>query len=358
MYSSVTLGHSLAKRLVEYPSQGTSQWVEDNVSAAALFIFVVDFILFVPVLVFIAYTLGFLYPTLAAVEDPLPAYDALSMNEDGAPTKDDDDRIRTAQPGKPITSSLRAIYRLVRSQGSWRSNLRGLGYKVVVGLLAGSTTLFLSAAPFVSPSIAQLLALLAVAPLYTAWTHFVVTPPHAKSFFSRIPPVRKVYLATWFPTFLFWAANHAAVVLPMLLASVIGLQLPDPNQPADNQTPMTGSDAAKAICVLGVHLALTALLVTPAHVALARVQASLLPADEDTLVPFDRSFGGRVEPEIVSGKGFATFGAALKTVSVQSWVRIYLLDIKVAAVAVAAYAVMGAVVVGQVLLFGLWAGSQ
>jgi hypothetical protein len=282
------------------------------------------------------------------------------MNDDGMP-KDDNEPVRTAQPGKPITGSLRAINRLICSLGNWRSNFRGLGYGFVVALLGGATTLFFSLPPFIPNFIAQLLALLLIAPLFTTWTHFVITPPTAGApFFKRIPPVRKVYLATWFPTFLFWAAMHASVVLPTLLSRFIGLQevlnpSVQPGEGPGSTKPMTGSDIAKVVCVLGVHLGLTVLLVTPAHVALTRVQASLLPADQDTLVPFDRSFGGRVEPEVVSGKGFATFGAALKTVSSRSWLRIYLLDVKVFLVSMAAYIAMGAIVAVQVVLLGVWA---
>lgn len=286
------------------------------------------------------------------MEDPLPAYDVLPMNDDGVP-KDDNEPVRGAgHPGRPITSSLRATYRLLRSTGSWRASFRGLGYATVLAILTLVTVLFISLLPFVSVSIAHLITLIVVAPLATAWTHVVITAPGpSKSFFSRIPPIRKVYLATWFPTFLLWAAANASVLLPVLLSRVIGLNLRDPANPDQIRSePPRGSEIAKVVCVLGVSLALEALLVVPAHTALTRVQASLLPADEDTLVPFDRSFGGRVEPEVVSGRGFATFGAALKTVPVASWVRIYLLRVKVFFVSVAAYVALGLVVLLQALI--------
>ncbi|KAK4099664.1 hypothetical protein N658DRAFT_508490 [Parathielavia hyrcaniae] len=354
MSSGLAIGHSLAKRFIEVQPRGK----DDGATALLLAFLLIDFILFVPVAFLISYTLGFFYPTLAAVEDPLPAYDALSVNEDGTPTKDDNGRLPTAQPGKPVTGSLRVTYRLIRSLGSWRINFHGFGYNMVVHGVWNLTAMFLSLAPFLPRSIAQVLALVAIAPLHTAWTHWVITPPGPRSFFSRIPPVRKVYLATWFPSFLFGAAIQASFILPLLLAGVIGLRVPDMDTPPDRQTRLTVSDVAKGLCLLGVHLGLSALLVTPAHVALTRVQASLLSADEDTLVPFDRSFGGRVEPDVVNGKGFATFGAAIKTVGLQSWVRIYLLDLKVAAVAAVAYSVLGAVIVGQVLLFLLFAKAH
>lgn len=272
------------------------------------------------------------------------------MNDDNLP-KDDNDPIRvTAEPGKPVTGSIRSINRLLRSYGGWRVPFRGLGYAVVIGILTVSTTGFIALAPFIPTRIAHLLTLIALAPLSTTWTHFIITPPAApgaprRSFFRRVPRAGKVYAATWFPTFLLWAAAHAAVVLPVALGRLIGLSLPTAGQPPAATVPnYDGADLGKLLCVAGVSVALQALLVIPAHAALTRVQASLLPADEDPVVPFDRSFGGRVEPEVVSGKGFATFGAALKTIPLASWGRIYLLRIKIFAVTVAAYLVMSVIV--------------
>lgn len=93
------------------------------------------------------------------MEDPLPAYDVLPMNDDGVP-KDDNEPVRGAgHPGRPITSSLRATYRLLRSTGSWRASFRGLGYATVLAILTLVTVLFISLLPFVSDSIQSALAL-------------------------------------------------------------------------------------------------------------------------------------------------------------------------------------------------------
>lgn len=347
MYSAVTIGGSLAKRLAENPPQ------QVKIPGAAVFVFVADLVVFLPVLLILVYTLSHVYPTLAAVEDPLPAYEALPLNDDGTP-KTDNEPVRTAQPGKPITASIRATNRLIRSLGGWLANFRGLGYGLLIGMVTLMTTGVLSSLPFVPVRIAHLIALLALSPFATTWTHLVITGPSTKSFAQRIPSVKKVYVANWFPTFLLWAAAHAAVVFPELLAEAIGLRIRDPNDP--NQIggkPMNGSDLGKVICVAGFSLALQAVLVIPAHAALTRVQASLLPADEDPIVPFDRSFAGRVEPEVVTGKGFATFGAALKTIPRASWLRIYMLRIKVFFLSMAVYFVLGAVVLLEFVLLGL-----
>jgi hypothetical protein len=353
MYSSVTIaGGSLVKRLAENPSK--IEWP----NAVAAFVFIADLIVFLPVILILVYTLSTVYPTLAAVEDPLPDYEALPMNDDGTP-KTDTDPVRTAQPGKPITASLRATNSLIRSRGGWLANFRGLGYAVLIQMLTVLTTLFFALPPFIPIRIAHLLALLAFIPLSTTWTHLVITPPSAKSFYRRIPTVKKLYVAAWFPTFLFWAAVHAAVIFPELLSRVIGLCVRDLNKPDQVcEQPKDGAYLAKVICVAGVSLALQALLAIPAHAALARVQASLLPADEDPIVPFDRSFAGRVEPEVVTGKGFATFGAAIKTIPRASWLRIYLLRIKVFFVSMGVYAILGAIVGLEVVLMGLLAGGK
>lgn len=286
------------------------------------------------------------------MEDPLPDYEAVSMNDDGTPKADNDPVVHTAQPGKPVTASVRAINRLVRSHGpGWAANFRGITYAVVVGGLICATMLFL-AALFIPIRIAHLIALLALAPLSTAWTHVVITPRSAESFFRRIPAPKKTYAATWLPTVAFWAAIHLATGLAQLLANTLGLKLVDRTAPASR------SEVCQGLAVLLFILALQVLLVIPAHTALARVQASLLPADRDAIVPFDRSFGGRVEPEVVSGKGFATLGAALATVSRASWCRIYLLRVKLFGAAVLAYLAMGAVVAVQLLMVSLVVGSK
>ncbi|KAH6635178.1 hypothetical protein B0J18DRAFT_462301 [Chaetomium sp. MPI-SDFR-AT-0129] len=344
MYSStLTLGAPLAKRLVEDPPnyEGPS---------GLGWILAADFIVFLPIFLITAYTLTHVYPTLAAVEDPLPAYEALPIDDDGAP-KPNDEPVHTAQPGQPITASLRATNRLIRSLGGWLANFRGFGYYFLVNLAVIIATGIISAPFFVPSSVGHLLALLGTAPLSTTWTHVVITAPSTKSFFSRIPPVNKVYLATWFPTFLFWAAIQASVILPTLLAYAIGLNL------QTGETP-SGSDAGKALAVAGLSLGIQASFVIPAHAALARVQASLLPADEDPLVPFDRSFAGRVEPEIITGKGFATFGAAIKTIPRASWIRIYLLRIKVFFVTMAAFSVFGLVLAAEILIAAAITGNK
>ncbi|RJE16779.1 hypothetical protein PHISCL_10884, partial [Aspergillus sclerotialis] len=53
--------------------------------------------------------------------------------------------------------------------------------------------------------------------------------------------------------------------------------------------------------ILGFSLmvALFVLLQIPATVTLVRVAASMLPEEDETIVPFDRTFGGKTTPAII-----------------------------------------------------------
>ncbi|KAL1842630.1 hypothetical protein VTJ49DRAFT_4678 [Mycothermus thermophilus] len=345
--TTVNVGHAVAKRYLakRYMEEEPPQF--KDIDTAHLLVILANIILFLPIFFTVWYTLHHVHTTLAAVEDPLPAYEPLPLSpeDDGTP-KDPNDPVRGSNPNRPVTSSLRATSRLLKSVLGWRSIFHGFGYVIILGVVSGVAVGIFNALPFVPFSIAHLFAMIVAAPFSTAWVHAIIAAPTpgsepAKTLRSPIRPLRKIYAATWFPIFLFWAASNAAVLFPTLLGRLIGLPKLDPNHPTEPLDPEDTSIIPKAICVAGVALGLQMLLVVPANTALKRVQASLLPADEDTLVPFDRSFGGRIEPEVVGGRGFATLGAAIKTVPYASWVRIYLQRVKIFFVSIATYILVG-----------------
>jgi len=80
--------------------------------------------------------------------------------------------------------------------------------------------------------------------------------------------------------------------------------------------------AFKSLSVIALVIILSFLLVLPANVALTRVQASLLNDSEETIVPFDRSFGGKVVPEIVGGSGVVSIVDAWRTFDWSSRLRL------------------------------------
>ncbi|KAK3391013.1 ubiquitin carrier protein [Podospora didyma] len=314
-------------------------------------VILIDFLLFAPVFLFLSYSLGSLYPTLAMVEDPNPpAYEPVSLHEDAASLAEDNPAAPTGQhTSKPVTSSLRATRRLLVSVSGFSSHFRGLIPAFFLAVSRTTLTAIIAAVPLVPQFVGTLLASLLLASISAVWVHAVITPPTKRSFWSRRPPLRKAFEATCFPIFFHWIALTLAAYTPFLLASAFHLPIWNPSNPGAVPS-YNGSMGWKGTVITVVELAIQFLLVVPTEVALVRVQASLLPPDEDTIIPFDRSFQGKVEPVVVGGKGFVTVRDALATFPRASWVRLYILYAKVFAVTVLSYLLMAAIIVPELFL--------
>lgn len=195
-----------------------------------------------------------------------------------------------------------------------------------------------------STPIATLLASLSLVQLSTVWVHVVISKQSPTRFWSRMPTFRRAFDATWRPTVLYWAVCELARWAPMLLSVVMDIPgFLDPMTQGEGED-VQPVDAWKALVVFLVTMAVGLFLVVPAHIILVRVQASLLPEDDDTIIPFDRTFEGRVEPAVVGGRGFATPADAWATFSRAAWKRLLFLYVKIfTVVAVGATLVAGVV---------------
>ncbi|KAK5657667.1 hypothetical protein OQA88_2739 [Cercophora sp. LCS_1] len=337
---AANLGHAIVRRHIE---DG-----EGNVKLPgwAPLVVLADAVVFLPVFLIVGYTLSKLIPAIAIVEDPNPpAYEPVALDESAA-----DQGPAALVPGKPITSSLRATRRLLSSVAGWRAYFRGFVCAAVLAAAEGSLSqIFGSFLPLIP--VGALLARLALTQFGTAWTHIVMTAPTERKFYQRLPPFKKAFEATCFPLLAIWVADSAAVVIPLLVAQALGLPIPrfgeEPTDPPQN---FDGAAAWKSLVIFVVAIIIHFGAVVPTNVLLTRVQASLLPEDEETIVPFDRSFGGKVEPAIVGGKGFVSMRDALATFPVSSWVRIYKLYAKVIAVSFAAWLAFVAVLIPEFIL--------
>ena len=280
------------------------------------------------------------------VEDPTPPeYEPVALSEEAA-----DGPAAGISPveHKAITSSLRATDRLIRSIGGWRSNFRGLLCGLAIGIATVSVAGIFAAIPFVPGVAGTLLASLALVQLHTAWVHIVISNPSPLPFWKRLPPFRKTFEATCVPVFFYWVAGTLSAYIPGLLMAALGLPLYDPKE--KNKVPhYEPAMAWKGIVVFVVFMAITVLFVVPANTLLVRVQASLLPPEEDPIIPFDRSFDGTVEPAIVGGKGYVHWKDALKTFPRSSWIRLYVLYLKVHAINLALCLVWLAVIIPQIV---------
>ncbi|KAK0627745.1 hypothetical protein B0T14DRAFT_563524 [Immersiella caudata] len=332
------LGHALARRALDEPSEN---W---NLPSWAPLVAFADLIVFFPVFLIIGYTLGSIFPTLAIVEDPNPpAYEPVALDESAA-----DQGPAGPAPGKPITSSLRATRRLLQGVAGWRSLFRGIACAFVLSLaetfLSDIFKRFLPLIP-----IGALLGQLALAQLGAAWTHIVISAPDERRFYRRLPPFKKTFEATCFPILAVWLANVVNFLIPFLIGKALGIPMPTHGHGPDGPR-MGPGDIWKPTVVGLVAIVLQLVAVVPANVLLTRVQASLLPPDEDTIVPFDRSFQGKVEPAIVGGKGFVSMRDALATFPKASWIRLYKLYAKILGVTIAAYGLLLAVVIPEMIL--------
>ncbi|KAK5141496.1 hypothetical protein LTR04_002574 [Oleoguttula sp. CCFEE 6159] len=83
-----------------------------------------------------------------------------------------------------------------------------------------------------------------------------------------------------------------------------------------------------AVLALGAMTALCVLL--PAAVTLTRIEASLLPEEEETIVPFDRTFNGKVVPTALGGTGTVGFVEAWRSFDRAARLRLIKLYVKIA----------------------------
>jgi hypothetical protein len=160
--------------------------------------------------------------------------------------------------------------------------------------------------------------------------HIVITPKSPRHFWQRLPPFGKTFRATYVAILLFCVAQWISAYSPYLVVKILGETLPDFTKPRQDWFDHDiNSKAWIAVPIVLTSILTGFLFQIPAQVLLVRIQASLLPPEEDTIVPFDRSFGGRVEPAVVGGKVYPTIKDAVATLGRDSWKRLYLMFFKI-----------------------------
>lgn len=250
------------------------------------------------------------------------------------------------QPTSATTSSLRAINRLIYSDGGIRSYFRGFACFFVYGVATSFLFAFFSLLVPMSlaSSIASLISSLLLVQLSSAWVHIVISPRSPKHFWHRLPAFRSTFKAIAPPIVVYWLALQVANAVPFLLGWLLNLPPPsnDTSQDGLDNIPSLDFNASwKILVIVLLTSAVSLFVVVPAHVVLVRVQASLLPDIDDTIVPFDRSFGGHVVPLGLDGKSHASMTDAWRSFSHSDWRRLVFLYIKIYAIAIASGMVVG-----------------
>lgn len=285
--------------------------------------------------------------TLAAVEDTNPdIYVRIASNPDPIKPHDEEDaELATPTPPKPITSKLRTAVKHLRSRAGFWSRFRGMAmfmaYSGVIGFLSSlipiSTTSFLGHV-FVQSFLSVLLATWQM-----AWVHIVISEPSPKRFYQRIPSY-KTWIKIAPAAALQDVLTAAAFFLPMSLASFAGWF----DSASDDVPPMVALYRFMGVTVIPAIVAFV--ISIPARVIFVRVAASMLPEEDETIVPFDRSFGGKVSPAITGGSGKIGLMDAWTTFDWAARVRFAKVVGKTLAIEVAVVVLAALLLGGQVIL--------
>ncbi|KAJ5917733.1 hypothetical protein N7454_010108 [Penicillium verhagenii] len=322
---------------------------EDQTPASLLALFILSGLVFLLVIASIDYTYGGVVATLAAVEDSNPdiyvRIDNNNNNHDLAKPHDPHDPEHVAtQPPKPITSKLRTTVKHLRNRAGFWSRFRGFSMYMSLHLARG---FLLATIPVPSSSlVGQIFIQSVVGVLLSggqiAWIHIVITEPSRKRFYQRIPSYR-----SWIrilPAVILEDSLAAAVFfLPMARAKTACAFKITPQN--DNNV----SDMYQCMAITTIPVILAFLIAVPARVIFIRVAASMLPEDQETIVPFDRSFGGKVRPELLGGNGTVGLLDAWKTFNWAGRIRFVKVLLKTIAMDMAVIVLAGIVLGGQIL---------
>lgn len=309
--------HSLVRRGVEMASDHFSKNPDQpdiQVSSWLLALCAFTSLAFVLAMWSVDYSYGSVVATLAAVEDTNPDL-YVRLDADYDPSKPDSiDPIARDVDGapKPITSKLRTTIAHLRARAGRWSRFRGFAMYMAYGIARGSLFMILPVGSdqFSGQFAIQTVLAVLLANLQMAWVHIVVSKPSNKRFYQRIPGFK-----SWVQIAPVAAFENIVVglafFLPLLMAKALG------GWDAAMEDASSTAPPTKAFCKMWamtmIPSILSYLVSIPAQAVFVRVAASMLPEEDEAIVPFDRSFGGKVVPAILGGSGRLSIMDAWRT---------------------------------------------
>ena len=183
-----------------------------------------------------------------------------------------------------------------------------LAYSIARGFLF--MVLPISVDSFLGQFVSQTALSVLLANLEMTWVHIVVSKPSEKRFYQRVPGWKSwVQIA---PVAAFEnIAISTAFYLPLVAAQGFGGW--DAFVENTSSTASPASAMGQVWGMMVVPSILSYLVSIPVQAIFARVAASMLPEEDEAIVPFDRSFGGRVVPAILGGSGRLSIADAWRT---------------------------------------------
>ncbi|KAF6224303.1 hypothetical protein HO133_010880 [Letharia lupina] len=318
--------------------------------------------LYLAVISMISYTYGDVVATLTIIETPTATAfktEYSDSDEIDAPLISQDEKSEKAKviesdlflvKQKPITSKMRTTIKHLRAQAGPLARFRGLHVSIIYHILHGGVVGFFSSHvishPVARPFIA-VFASIALCRLQMTWTHIVISNRSSKSWFRRIPSrtaVRNILI----PTAVFAIAEQATIYVPGALFLLAAQAF---NEEARENVARAQNIALLQMFLIGlIGIGIFVLVVIPADVTLKRVQASMLPEEDEAIVLFDRTFGGKVKPEILGGSGAVSMLDAWKSFDGSARIRLMKLYLKVFLISVFTTIMFIMVLVGELRL--------
>ena len=236
---------------------------------------------------------------------------------------------------KPLTARFRTIIKHLSQRAGYFSRFRGLhiflGYTMLFQLLT-SVLRHVFPRGLIFRSLAHLLVSVGLCRISLLWNHIVISAPRQRSWYSRIV-TRETGKKIILPAALFALAEQATILIPSAVAKGYHLRRTffyDANNAFAHMSESQQSwTIIKLIVVAMLGLISFITIYIPAQIAFTRVQASLLSPEEESIVPFDRTFGGKVLSAVTNGQGSVAMVEAWKSFDWNSRVRIFKVYAKV-----------------------------
>lgn len=327
----------------------------------------------------ISYTYGTIVATLTIIETPTATVIQISEpesdddeKEEGLLTPDSDgsstlsfkekkslDKSAPASPAdpellliksKPITATIRSTMKHLRAQAGRGSYFRGIVPVLVYGMLHHVTDSLLPRLSFglIAGPLAYVVGSVLLGGLEMAWTHIVISAPSRQAWWRRIPSVNRIKVIA-IPTAILAIAEQISLIIPSQLLQDDGIMsLTHPAWMDDETLKVNEVVLAKLTGALLATLLIFVFVSVPATVILRRVQASMLPDEDEAIVPFDRTFGGKVQSAAAGGSGAVSMRDAWKTFDWSARIRYFKLQGKVMALSCATTVLFAFIVAAEV----------
>lgn len=333
--------HSLVRRAVDVTHQHLNDehgGEEHPLRQLALWGWVilwVTVILYMAMASAISYTYGEVVATLAMIETPTTdAYIAEPQSVGSeAPLLSPEDKASVPHPGikdadvllvkrAPVTAKLRTAVRHLRSVAGPLARFRGLHLAIIYHALESIiTTLVSPLAPAFFRPVVAIFASVCLCRIHMTWTHALISVPNPKSWWQRVPS-RKMAKKIVLPTALWATAQQVCLYVPGALFVSFRETMKHPGENGGDPQAVRKMALVESFVIVMIFVATFLLIVVPTEVSLKRVEASMLPEEEETVVPFDRSFAGNFKPEALGGAGAVSVLDAWKTFGKEGRIRL------------------------------------